>query len=68
MKIAVVGPSYPFRGGIAHYATLMVRHLRERHNAAFYSFRSQYPRWLFPGKSDRDPSKNPARGTLWGPA
>ena len=57
MQMAVVGPTYPFRGGIAHYTTLMVRHLRERHNVQFYSFTSQYPRWLFPGKSDLDPSR-----------
>lgn len=57
MRMAVIGPTYPFRGGIAHYTTLMVRHLRERHNVQFYSFTSQYPRWLFPGKSDRDPSR-----------
>ena len=57
MKIAVVGPTYPYRGGIAHYTTLMVRHLRQRHSVQFYSFTSQYPRWLFPGRTDRDPSQ-----------
>lgn len=62
MKIAVVGPTYPFRGGIAHYTTLMVKHLREAgHATKLYSFTRQYPRWLFPGKSDRDPSAAPLR-------
>lgn len=57
MKIVVVGPTYPFRGGIAHYTTLLVRALREAgHDTRFYSFVRQYPRWLFPGKTDRDPS------------
>jgi glycosyltransferase involved in cell wall biosynthesis len=60
MKIAVVGPTYPYRGGIAHYTTLLVRHLREAgHQTRFYSFTRQYPRWLFPGKTDRDPSCAP---------
>lgn len=58
MKIAVVGPTYPFRGGIAHYSTLLVKHLRAAgHTTLFYSFTRQYPRWLFPGKTDQDPSQ-----------
>ena len=62
MRICVVGPTYPFRGGIAHYTTLLVRHLREAgHKAPLLSFTRQYPRWLFPGKADRDPSDTPLR-------
>ncbi len=62
MKIVVVGPTYPFRGGIAHYTTMLVKHLREAgHQAIFYSFTRQYPRWLFPGKTDKDPSSTPLR-------
>ncbi|MBA3946239.1 MAG: glycosyltransferase [Herpetosiphonaceae bacterium] len=62
MKLCVVGPTYPFRGGIAHYTTLLVKHLREAgHITRFYSYTRQYPRWLFPGKSDRDPSIAPLR-------
>lgn len=62
MRICVVGPTYPYRGGIAHYTTLLVRHLRQAgHHASLYSFTRQYPRWLFPGKTDRDPSSAPLR-------
>jgi len=57
----VVGPTYPFRGGIAHHTTLLVKHLSARHDVLFVSFRRQYPRWLFPGRSDRDPSQQPMR-------
>jgi glycosyltransferase involved in cell wall biosynthesis len=56
MKIATIGPTYPFRGGIAHYTTLLVRHLRRRHEVRFYSYRRQYPRLLFPGNTSADPS------------
>lgn len=59
MKFCVIGPTYPYRGGIAHYTTLLVRHLREEHEVLFISFKRQYPEWLFPGKSDRDPSQRP---------
>jgi glycosyltransferase involved in cell wall biosynthesis len=56
MKIALVGPTYPFRGGIAHYTTLLVQQLRRRHEVRFYSYRKQYPAWLFPGSTEPDPS------------
>jgi glycosyltransferase involved in cell wall biosynthesis len=59
MKCVLIGPTYPFRGGIAHYTTLLCRQLRRRHQVAFISFRRQYPDWLFPGRTDRDPSQQP---------
>lgn len=60
MRISVVGPTYPFRGGIAHYTTLMVRQLRAAgYDAPLYSFTRQYPRLLYSGRSDRDPSVSP---------
>jgi glycosyltransferase involved in cell wall biosynthesis len=57
MRLALVGPTYPFRGGIAHYTTLLCNALRERHQVLFCSLKRQYPQWLFPGRSDRDPSQ-----------
>src|SRR5512139_3838465 len=59
MKIAVVGPAYPFRGGIAHYTTLLTTHLAAEHDTRLYSFKRQYPAWLFPGRSQTDPSSAP---------
>lgn len=56
MKIVMIGPSAPFRGGIAHYTTLLYRHLKKRHAVHFFAFKRQYPGWLFPGKTDIDPS------------
>lgn len=57
MKIDLVGPSYPFRGGISTHTTLLFRHLKARHPTRFYCFRRQYPRFLFPGKTDREESR-----------
>jgi glycosyltransferase involved in cell wall biosynthesis len=59
MKIAVVGPAYPFRGGIAHYTTLLTVHLGAQHETRLYSFERQYPAILFPGRSQIDPSEKP---------
>jgi glycosyltransferase involved in cell wall biosynthesis len=55
-KLAVLGLSYPFRGGIAHYSTLLVRQLRKKHTVKFITLRRQYPEILFPGKTQYDPS------------
>lgn len=59
MKISVLGPTYPFRGGISHYTTLLVQHLRERNEVQFVSFDKQYPRFLFPGRTQIDESQRP---------
>ena len=58
-RICIIGPTYPYRGGIAHYTTLLAHHLQQRDETLFLSFRRQYPQWLFPGRSDRDPSQRP---------
>lgn len=58
-RLAIVGVSFPFRGGIAHYSTLLVRNLRQRHDVDFITFSRQYPNLLFPGKTQCDESANP---------
>jgi glycosyltransferase involved in cell wall biosynthesis len=57
--LALVGPTYPFRGGISHYTTLLARELSKRHAVLFVSFSHGYPRLLFPGVTDRDVSRRP---------
>lgn len=62
MRVALIGPVYPYRGGIAHYTTMLHRALCKRgHKVLLVSFKRQYPKWLFPGQSDRDPSEKPLR-------
>jgi len=56
MKIALIGPTYPFRGGISHYTSFLYEELSCHHDTTVISFRRQYPRLLFPGRSDVDPS------------
>ncbi len=58
MKICIIGPSFPFKGGIAHYMTLLYKELKEHHVVRFYSFKRQYPAWLYPGQTDKDTSKS----------
>ena len=54
-KIILIGPAYPLRGGIAdsnHSLALALRKLG--HQVVVLSFSLQYPRILFPGKSQFD--------------
>ena len=52
-RFALIGPTYPYRGGIAHYTTLLAQHLRKAQALLLVSFSRQYPGWLFPGKTVR---------------
>lgn len=58
-KIVVLGLSYPFRGGIAHYSTLFVRELRKKYIVSFLTLKRQYPKWFFPGRTQYDNSEEP---------
>lgn len=61
-RVTVIGPVYPYRGGIAQYTTWMSQALQQAgHPVQLLSFSRQYPRWLFPGSSDKDPSTLPLR-------
>ncbi len=52
MKIVVLGPAHPYRGGLASIMETMAReYMRRGHEVAIYKFRVQYPSLLFPGKS-----------------
>lgn len=58
MKITLVGPVHPYRGGIAHYTAHLARALHTAgHQVQVISFARQYPAWLYPGTSDKDPSQ-----------
>ena len=55
MKISLIGPVTPYRGGIAHFTTLLAKQLIDAgHNVQVISFKKQYPKWLYPGESDKD--------------
>lgn len=56
-KIILIGPIYPYKGGISHYTGLMCRELSKRHNVEMISYKMQYPRFLF-HKEQRDYSND----------
>lgn len=47
MKIIIVGPVYPYKGGISHYTGLLAKNLSENHDVQVVSFRLQYPKFLY---------------------
>ena len=51
--VVVVGPVYPYKGGISHYTGLLVRALEKRFDVHTISFSMQYPKFLFK-KEQRD--------------
>ncbi|MBP5504668.1 MAG: glycosyltransferase [Bacteroidales bacterium] len=52
MKIIIVGPAWPYRGGIATHNNRLARQLlAEGHQVKVYTFTLQYPKLLFPGKT-----------------
>jgi glycosyltransferase involved in cell wall biosynthesis len=58
MRISIIGPAYPLRGGIAHHVYWLQQELARRgHNVQGVSFRKLYPRLLFPGTTELDTSR-----------
>lgn len=55
-RIAVVGPVFPYRAGIAYCTTRLAEELSRDHEVWISSFRRQYPKRFYPGQSDLDES------------
>lgn len=51
MRIAVVGPSHPFKGGVAAHTTALAHRLAAAgHDAVLVSWSRLYPEFLYPGE------------------
>ena len=46
-KIVLIGPVYPYKGGIAHYTSLMYQALAKKYDVEMISYKMQYPKLLF---------------------
>ncbi len=52
MKIIILSPAHPLRGGIAASSERLAQELQTLgHEVVIYSFKLQYPAFLFPGKT-----------------
>ena len=59
MRLVLVGPTYPLRGGIAQYTTSLYESFSRQHAVLLLSFAKQYPALLFPGRTQEDQSERP---------
>lgn len=60
MKITIIGPSYPYRGGIAQTSDRLAKALQdEGHGVELVTFTLQYPSILFPGKTQLSEAEKP---------
>jgi glycosyltransferase involved in cell wall biosynthesis len=53
-RVAVVGPVYPYRAGIAYCTTRLSEELAKSCDVSVISFSRQYPKLFYPGSSDID--------------
>ena len=51
LKVAVVGPTHPYKGGVAAHTTTLAHHLAEAgHDVTLVSWSHLYPSRLYPGE------------------
>ena len=59
-KIIIIGPAFPFRGGIAHFNNALAQEYHNRgEDIRLYSFTLQYPSFLFPGTTQYEEGDSP---------
>ena len=52
MRIAILGTTWPFRGGLSAYnERIAMEYQQQGHEVEIYTFSLQYPSFLFPGKT-----------------
>jgi len=71
MRIAVVGPTHPFKGGVAQHTTVLAQRLvAAGHDVEIVSWLRQYPQRLYPGqqtveKPEFEPFEPTSRALSW---
>ncbi|MEO3829890.1 glycosyltransferase family 4 protein [Actinomadura sp. B10D3] len=65
MRIAIVGPAFPYKGGGARHTTELAHRLAAAgHDVVIESWRAQYPSFLYPGQQTiSEPEGEPFPGT-----
>ncbi len=60
MKIRILGPAHPYRGGIAKFDEVLASaFVREGHDVKIVNFTRQYPSFLFPGRTQYTEAPRP---------
>lgn len=60
MRVIILGPAWPYRGGIAVFSERLAREYQAQgHEVEIVTFTLQYPSFLFPGKTQYSPDPAP---------
>ncbi len=60
-RVVIIGPAHPLRGGLATYNERLAReYINRGDEVILYTFRLQYPEFLFPGKTQFSTEPAPA--------
>ncbi len=60
MRIAILGTTWPFRGGLSAYnERIALEYQQQGHEVEIYTFSLQYPSFLFPGKTQYSSDPEP---------
>ena len=61
-KVIIIGPAFPFRGGIANFNNALAQEYYNRgDDVTLYSFTLQYPGFLFPGTTQYESGEAPKK-------
>ena len=58
LRIALISPASPFRGGIATHSNQLYYELIKNFSVKIFNYKRQYPALLFPGKSQYEDNPN----------
>ncbi|MGB2895335.1 MAG: glycosyltransferase [Anaerolineales bacterium] len=61
MRLSIIGPVHPYRGGIAHFTASFANAAAAENVVQVVSFSRLYPQFLYPGETDRDSSDHAIR-------
>ena len=65
LKIVIIGPGFPLRGGIANFNSALAQtFIKQGDTCEIISFSVQYPKILFPGKTQYEEGKSPDGVTI----
>jgi len=60
MKVTIIGPAHPLRGGLASFNERLAREFQHQgHQVSIYTFSLQYPSFLFPGTTQYSSEPKP---------
>ncbi len=54
MRIGILGPAYPLKGGISQFSQMLAFELKKQHEVKLFSLSKQYPALFFPGKTQKE--------------